>query len=256
MPDLSSHKKIHKNQEFTTPPPYQRVEEFCLRAGVDPNLVHSARAYLSRVISRAQELKIHKYPSFRSFLNNENLYPKAIEATFLTGLISEALQIPKEQSIDTIGIASLFYNVGLNHMPREIYLESQNSPSHANELLFKKHAEIGSDLLKNVTGTHPLASLLVRQQNERKAQKSFSRHRRAKLKGVIPEQVHPLSEVLGINQKMIEQWIHSPAHTQDSLEEKWIRRFLEEGLGTVLRGRSEEIREGFRSIFKLAHLRE
>lgn len=164
-----------------------------LHEGIDKARVQSSEELLTSISEHFNRLNMHKYPTFRSLLADSTRLAHGQSTVMIAHLMGQALGTSRDHSIEVLGIAGLFHDIGLIHLPIELQTEDESKMSEEEITAFRKHPQIGAQLLHNIPRVDPLAVQLIAQHHERQDDHGFPTYRGG-------SRTHILAELIGISE--------------------------------------------------------
>lgn len=100
-------------------------------------------------------------------------YDHEVGTTMIASLISKNLDIGTMGGAEILGIASLFHDIGLLDMPFEVQDEDETNLNLANKATYRKHPELGSEVLRHLPGVNVSVVQAVAHHHVRRNQAGF-----------------------------------------------------------------------------------
>lgn len=174
-----------------------------------------------------------KSEQVKVIVNNLSAYEHSLGTVMIAALMSKALKLENQMSIEIVGLASFLHDIGLYGFPKEIHSEDETTMSSVHRDLYLSHPIRGAEILEKITGVHPTVIQAVRQHHERRNGKGFPLKKNAK-------DINKVSEIVGISDEFVRMLT-----TNKSLSMPQVLRIMSE---TVFNGFSLPIVEAFQSI--------
>ena len=158
-------------------------------------LNHTRLAYVSSFIGNVNELvktfDTRKHQVLEDFLADLLHCDHAVSTVMIAGLVANQLGITSDYAAEVVGMAALFHDVGLYHLPKEVQTEDETKMTIEQKAIYYTHPSASATILKDVLGINPTVVQAVKQHHERRNQRGFPDHLGA---GAI----NKVAEIVGI----------------------------------------------------------
>lgn len=152
----------------------EEVIKFLRVNGLSESHLTYAGTLVNHVQKAVNDLPIQNLDFMKSFLNNLATYEHGVSTTMIAGLISREIQIESEPAVHIVGVSAFLHDIGLLKIPENLRHEDTSRMTPAEQEIFYKHAEIGSELLGQIPRMHPSILQSVSQHHERRSKKRKS----------------------------------------------------------------------------------
>jgi hypothetical protein len=164
----------------------QRVIEITKQEGVTAGAFDQAQEFLTGVEGLIEDYKLDRETAIRGVLENARFYDHAVAICIFAGLLTVPLRIETSESVRTVGLASLFHDVGLYQLG--LAHENATQMNEDERKKFAEHAAIGAKVLENNDLFDPVCAQAVAQHHLRRNQAGS------------PE-IQPIAELIGISEE-------------------------------------------------------
>lgn len=137
-----------------------------------------------------------KTEQVKAIVNNVSAYEHSLGTVMIAALMSKALKLENQMSIEIVGLASFLHDIGLYGFPKEVHAEDETTMTAVHRDLYLSHPIRGAEILEKITGVHPTVIQAVRQHHERRDGKGFPLKKNAK-------DINKVSEIVGISDEFV-----------------------------------------------------
>ena len=151
----------------------QETAIFLADAGVTTENLELARNYAASVDQMVRNLGDGKHQHILNFMKDMLTYEHSVGLVMVSSLMLGALGFERHKSVETIGVACLLHDIGLQAMPDKIKTEDELLMSDEEIKIFHTHPIVGADILGAIRGIEPSVVGSVLQHHERRSGKGF-----------------------------------------------------------------------------------
>jgi response regulator RpfG family c-di-GMP phosphodiesterase len=134
------------------------------------HLQHGVR-FVEQVHEIVNRLDLQRNAIFKTFLDNLAAMEHGAGTAVIASMVASGLKI--NAGARTIGIASLFHDIGLNEMPPELQDEDEARMNPEQVALFRTHPEVGARILRTVDDMDAAAVSAVAFHHQRLGKQGF-----------------------------------------------------------------------------------
>lgn len=187
-------------KDLKTSPFWEGVRAFLTQLGANQKQINQAFYFVLEVESHARKLGITRTEPFQTYAENEPLYRHGLVCTMISFLITQAMGIEFKRAVQTIGIASLFHDIGLvsmKNLGKAFLLDDESAMSAEQRSIYRQHPRIAAEIFQKVAGIDPLVIQIVGQHHERRdGNQGFTAYPERS------EATHVYSEVVGMSDEL------------------------------------------------------
>ena len=192
--------------------------------------IDNVRSLIPKTQSRQQDL-------VENFLNNSTAYAHAINTTLVSSLLSIPLKIEARSAYRTVGLATMFHDIGLAKLPPACQTHDESLMNEKERKLYHTHPELGAQILRGLKHLDASVIQAVLQHHERRHGKGFPF-------GIKSGNINRIAEVIGIADELVNRL----------MRETELRRLNPKfepvaAMEEVFNGFSEPVIEAFRKVF-------
>ena len=172
----------------------EEVTKYLATQGLDEQRLQYAESFVGLVRQTVSTLPIENSGMMAKFMSNIASFDHGVSTTLIAGLIAKQMGIESESSVQIVGVAGLFHDIGLTEVPEKLHDEDTFKMSSVELALFNKHPEIGHRILSEVHGIHPSVLQAVLQHHQRKVKGASGTH---------TKMISRVSEIVGISDEFV-----------------------------------------------------
>ncbi|MEW6055239.1 MAG: HD domain-containing phosphohydrolase [Bdellovibrionota bacterium] len=179
----------------------QEVLNFLRRNDLDDEALRHATRFVSNLQKIVKGLHYDHIPILREFTRNLHLYEHGVATALVSSLLLRPLGLESERMQRTVGIASLFHDIGLLKTAPQLEDLDPSRMSLADLHLFHDHPRAAAHLLSNLPQIDHITLQAIEQHHERRDGSGFpgkvlTTHisRVAEIIGIADEFVHLISK--------------------------------------------------------------
>jgi HD-GYP domain-containing protein (c-di-GMP phosphodiesterase class II) len=231
-PSVSIDMKVHQMVQHG-----EHTLRFLKRHGLRESQLLHASAFVAQIHELVAQADLRKHSVFKAFMTNLAALEHGTATSIVAALAATHLKV--QPSVQSLGIASLFHDIGLLHLPPELQDEDESKMSPQQLETFRAHPVLGAQILRSVPQFDAMAALAVEHHHVRLNGKGFP---------TLPggAKASPLAEMVGISEEFAR--LISRAKDQPRLEPLKVME------AEVFSGFSRPVVEAFRSFFFLTLL--
>jgi hypothetical protein len=213
----------------------QETASFLKQNGVSEASVQHAEGFVSNVKALMTELRFEKQAGLREFLLDLVSYEHGVATTMISSLLIRSLDFHAEKSVHTVGLSSMFHDVGMLGMPEKLKAEDDKELTQEELELYWTHPTLGATMLSTVKGVDVTVVQAVEQHHERRTRTGFPNR-------IGAGAMNRVAEIVGISQEFVGliQRFNAGTLKNNPLVEMERR---------VFDGYSSQVCEGFRKVF-------
>ncbi len=209
---------------------------FLKAQGVEEEALEFAVEYSQSVERLIHQIELDKTPLIAQFLKELSKYEHAVSVSIIAALLASALDMSKERSIATVGLASLLHDIGLMKLSTDLYDLEDNEKllTETQRAEFQTHPTLSAEILSKFPKIESSVIQAVYQHHERRTGKGFPH-------ALGPSAISRMAEIVGISDefvRVIERSVRDP-----------FLDVLEECEKNIFDGFSFEVTEAFRRAF-------
>ncbi len=169
----------------------QETANFLKMNGVTPGSIEFARNYAVTVEKLVDRLGAGKNRYILEFMKDMLTYEHSVGVVMVGSMLLEPLGFERQKSAETIGLACLLHDIGLQTMPDEVKSEDPANMTEEQIKIFQTHPIVGSEMLRELKGVDEGIAGAVLQHHERRSGNGFPFQRKT---GTVQR----IAEVIGI----------------------------------------------------------
>lgn len=146
---------------------------FLGECGVTMENVEFARTYAGSVDKVVKRLGGDRHTHIFGFMKDMFTYEHSVGVVMVSSLMLEALGFERGKSIESIGVACLLHDIGLQSMAEKIKTEDELLMTEEEVKIFRTHPIVGAEMLGDVKGMDSGVVGAVLQHHERRSGKGF-----------------------------------------------------------------------------------
>ena len=123
-------------------------------------------------------------------------YEHSVGTAFVAALLTPALGITGEQSVEDVGVAAFLHDIGLHRLLLKLKVEDPEHIEQHELKLYTEHPQISADILREAPGVREAAIEAILQHHERDGGQGFPK----KLSGA---QISPIAKIIGISDEFV-----------------------------------------------------
>lgn len=212
----------------------EETARFLRTLGVEDARVRHAEKFVSQINDLASDMNLKRNAVFKAFFSNLAICDHGAGTAIVASLIAQSMGFG--DAVKIVGMAAMFHDIGLMHMPPELHDEDESRMSEEQTTLFRTHPVVGARILRAIGGFTPEAITAVEFHHDRKG---------SSLSGGLGSPTQA-AEIVGIS----EEFVHLIRRSKADPELKPLRHLERHSFS----GYSRPVVEGFRNAFFLTLL--
>lgn len=150
---------------------------FLSSQGINENNLMYAKSFLENVQGLVTQYHLEKHEFIESFIQSLENYDHGVGTCIMTSLLLKTMKLDYAGLQNSVGLASLFHDVGLLQMPQELHGENEALMTAEQKELFRTHPSVGGKLLQGLSGISETVVQIIEQHHMRKGANGFpARH--------------------------------------------------------------------------------
>ncbi|MBY0471715.1 HD domain-containing protein [bacterium] len=207
--------------------------QFMRLSGLSESTVTRAQGFVTSVRDLSKHMDLDSNKNFSAFMNDLVSLEHATATTMIAGILGKFLGMSAEKSVQIVGMAGFFHDVGLQNMPEKFKLEDEKLLNDEEKKLYRSHPIVGAQIFMGVKGIDPAVIQAIEQHHERRTADGFPARLGA---GAI----NRVAEIVGISELYVEA---IKRHSTDKTYDPFKR--MELGFNSF----ASPISDAFRRIF-------
>lgn len=145
--------------------------KFFQTQGISEVKLQYASNFLKNTLDLVNRLDPGRQPILKGFLNDLTTYEHGIGVTIIASLLLPMLEVVSVPTVETVGFASLFHDIGMTGMGFKDEDEQKMTPEEVKK--FRTHPTVGAEMLEKIKALNSSVIQGVAQHHERRNKKGF-----------------------------------------------------------------------------------
>ena len=210
----------------------QKLVESIRDEGLRNEHVDFAYSFINESYAWVRKIKLGKDVTVRSFLEEVSASEHAVGTALVASLLTLPLQIETRSAFMTVGLASIFHDIGLHVMERKFKNENVRSMGEEERKAFQEHPKVGARFIAGFEGIDEAVSLAIAKHHERRNNSGFPKIDHS-------NELNRIAEIVGIS----DEFVRMVTSNRNAAE------IFHEMTETVFDGFSYPVIEAFKQVF-------
>lgn len=151
----------------------EEVTRLYSQVGLRESNLHHACKFVENLSKVTKQIALDQNSSLYDFLRDAAFYDHGVATSFAASLLIQALDIFSSDPVETIGLASLFHDIGLKSMDPRWMHEDESKMTESEREIYRTHPSEGGKLLKKIPGIKPAVIQGIEHHHVRKNRGGF-----------------------------------------------------------------------------------
>lgn len=166
--DIQIQARVSQNLNFG-----QRILEEAASRGMSESTVQNAQKFVSNLNSHVKEIRGAGASLMHTFISNAANYEHGSGTAAMAGALSAEMNIATENSVQIVGVAALFHDVGLVGMRDQFRDEDESKLTPEERKKYRTHPALGAEIVRRSALATPVILQAIEQHHMRLKNRGF-----------------------------------------------------------------------------------
>lgn len=151
----------------------EEAAKFLSEQGVSEENLLAVKGFAVTTEQMLKRMGPEKNVFLLGFMKDLTTYEHSVGVTMVASLLLEPLGFERQKSVETVGLACLLHDIGLQKMPEKLKTEDEREFTDEDLKLYHTHPTVGAEMLREVKGLDSVVLMAVAQHHERRSGNGF-----------------------------------------------------------------------------------
>jgi HD-GYP domain-containing protein (c-di-GMP phosphodiesterase class II) len=144
--------------------------------GLTAETIQYAASFIANVEILVKRIDRKNNSFIKTFSQDLVKYEHGAATTIIASLLAKHLKFQNERTIEIVGIASLFHDIGLVKLNMDCTFEDEPDPPDEKRKIYETHPLLSGEILSQLPDIDPVVIQAVTQHHERRSRKGYPNH--------------------------------------------------------------------------------